>query len=103
MARTDGFGRVLKQKAVRAGGLVTMVFDDEWLARKPGEKERSKGRPGSVEHIGFPDEPPKLDEIRIADHAKCRRTIIVVPRRSLRVERNSAGAHAVRLAAVGEP
>ncbi len=53
MPRTDGLGWVMKQEAVRARGLVSMVFDDQRFVRERREYEGSKGRPGNVDHIGF--------------------------------------------------
>src|SRR5260370_34827830 len=83
MPSTDGLGGVMKQKAVRTGGLVSMVFDKKRLARKPSEKKGSERGPGNVHHIGFSNEMPQMDEPWHADHAKWERTVVVAPCRSL--------------------
>ena len=79
-----------------------MVFDDEGLARKPSEIKGSKSRPGSVDYIRIPDEPPKLHEIWLANDTEWKRTIIVFPRRSLRDQRNFELRRVVRIAEGGE-
>src|SRR5260370_18931969 len=79
MPSTDGLGGEMKQKAVRTGGLVSMVFDKKRLARKPSEKQGSEGRPGNVHHIGFSNELPQLDESYLADNAKRKAPIVTIP------------------------
>jgi hypothetical protein len=92
---------MMKQEAVRASGLISVVLDDERLARKPSEKEGSKRRPGNVHHIGFSNELPQLDESWLADHAKWMFTVFVVPRRGLRDKRYFEWRRAARIAKSG--
>ena len=92
----------MKQKAVRTGGLVAMVFDKKRLARKPSEKQGSEGRPGNVHHIGFSNELPQMDESWLADHAKRKVTIVAIPCRGLRDKRNFELRRAVRITKSGK-
>src|SRR5258708_40103901 len=98
MPSTDGLGGVMKQKAVRTGGLVSMVFDKKRLARKPSEKQGSEGKPGNVHHIGFSKELPQVDEPWFPDHAKWKIKIVAIPCRGSRAKRNLVLRPAVRVA-----
>src|SRR5258708_23022060 len=102
MPSTDGLGGVMKQKAVRTGGLVSMVFDKKRLARKPSEKQGSEGRPGNVHHIGFSNELPQVDEPWFADHAKWKFKIVAIPCRGSRDKRNFELRRSVRITKSGK-
>src|SRR5260370_841588 len=97
MPWTDGPGWLVKQETVRARSLVSVVLDDQRFAREPRDYERSKRRPGNVHHIGFSDEAPELRKAWQAHDAKRMHTVIVVPGRSLRGQRNFKLRGAVRI------
>lgn len=78
MARTDGFGRVLKQEAIRTSSLISVMLDDERLSRERGQKKRSDRRACGVNHIRLPNELQELTEARAANYAKWERTVVVV-------------------------
>ncbi len=74
---------MMKQEAVRASGLISVMLDDERFAREISEQERSERRTRDVNHVRRPNELQKLAEARAANHSKWERGVIVVPRRSL--------------------
>jgi hypothetical protein len=91
MARHEVAGarhaRGLDQKlTIGANGLKSVVFDDEGLARRKAKDEGCHRRASDVDNIGIPNQVPELNEARLPDRAEWKRSVVVIPRRSLRDE-----------------
>ena len=74
----------MKQKAVRACGLISMVFDNQRLAREICQQEWRQCRPSHVDDIRRSNESQEFAEPRTTNHAKGERTVVVASCRSLR-------------------
>ena len=74
----------MKQKAVRACGLISMVFDNQRLAREICQQEWRQCRPGHVDDIRRSNESQEFAEPRTTNHSKWERTVVVASCRSLR-------------------
>ena len=70
VAGADGAIGLMNQDDVWADGLVTVMFDDVWLAFEFGEKHREEGRAGDMNDVGPPNQPPKWKQRRGANDAE---------------------------------
>src|SRR5260370_36614100 len=102
MASTDSLGGVMKQKAVGACGLISVVLDNQRLAREICQQEWRQCRPGHVDHVRGSNELPESHETRITDDSKREGAIIVILRGSLRYPREFEFLRLIRIAKFGK-
>lgn len=102
MAGANALRRVMKQKAIRASGLVPMVFDDQRLALQACRDEWREGRAGNMNDIGRANQPPEVKKARLANHREWQRGIIEISSWRLRHQGNFEFVDAVRVAQLSQ-
>src|SRR5438067_303710 len=102
MSETRRSIRLMKKEPVEAGGLVTVVFEDDTFAHQPCKKKGRNGRASQVHRIRPPNKAPQLEVARPADDAKWERTVDEFFGGRLRDDRNVKLRTAVRQAQFSE-